>query len=134
MGLLYLSLAHAGTTHFQLSAQLGSELSTIVIGAMEGFISANNQLMQGQNYDNTGDIRSYFQGGMFVDFGGVDVNGVTNAMNAVLIGNAVNECKSVGQIISLVSTMIELNVLLLHARGPSIPKHDKTIVLLLKYY
>ena len=61
---------------------------------MEGFVSANNQLMQGQNYDNTGDIRSYFEGGMFVDFGGVDINGVTNAMNAFLIGNAVNECKS----------------------------------------
>ena len=83
---------------FSTSAQLGSELSTIVIGAMEGFISANNQLMQGQNYNNTGDIRSYFQGGMFVDFGGVDINEVTNAMNS-LIGNAVNECKSAGQII-----------------------------------
>ena len=84
---------------FSTSAQLGSELSTIVVGAMEGFVSANNQLMQGQNYDNTGDIRSYFEGGMFVDFGGVDINGVTNAMNVFLIGNAVNECKSICQII-----------------------------------
>lgn len=66
---------------------------------MEGFVSANNQLMQGQNYDNTGDIRSYFEGGMFVDFGGVDIVGVTNAMNAFLIGNAVNECKSICQTI-----------------------------------
>ena len=49
--------------------------------------------MQGQNYDNTGDIRCYFNGGMFVDFGGVYINGVTDAMNAFLIGNAVNECK-----------------------------------------
>ena len=55
--------------------------------------------MQGQNYDNTGDIRSYFEGGMFVDFGGVDINGVTKTMNAFLIGNAVNECKSIYQIL-----------------------------------
>ena len=84
---------------FSTSAQLGSELSTIVVGAMEGPVSANNQLMQGQNYDHTGGIRSYFEGGMFVDFGGVDINGVTNAMNAFLIGNAVNECESFSQII-----------------------------------
>ena len=58
---------------------------------MEGFVSANNQSMQGQNHDNTGDVRFYFNRGMFVDFGGVDINGVTNAM----IGNAVNECKSI---------------------------------------
>ena len=70
--------------------------------------------MQGQNYDNTGDIRSYFEGGMFVDFGGVDINGVTNAMNAFLIGNAVNECKSSCKIISFVSTMTEVYVLLPH--------------------
>ena len=78
---------------FSTSAQLGSELSTIVVGAIEGFVSANNQLMAGQNYDNMGDIRSYLEGGMFVAFGGVDINGVTNAMNAFLIGNAVNERK-----------------------------------------
>lgn len=68
---------------------------------MEGFVSANNQLMQGQNYDNTGDIRSYFEGGMFVNFGGVDINGVTNAMNAFLIGNAVNERESICRTISV---------------------------------
>ena len=81
---------------------------------MEEFVSANNQLMQGQNHDNTGDIRSYFEGGTFVDFGGVDINGVTNALNAFLIGNAVNECKSRCKIVSFVSTMTEAYVLLSH--------------------
>ena len=70
--------------------------------------------MQGQNYDNAGDIRSYFEGGTFVDFGGVDINGVTNAMNAFLIGNAVNECKSSRKIISFVTALTEVYVLLPH--------------------
>jgi hypothetical protein len=60
------------------------------VGAMEGFTSANNLLMQGQNYDNTGDLRSYFAGGAFVDFPGVDKNAVINAMNTFLIGNLIN--------------------------------------------
>lgn len=58
---------------------------------MEGFTSANNELMEGNNYDGTGDIRSYFAGGGFVDFGGVDKNSVINAMNAFLIGQSINQ-------------------------------------------
>ncbi|KAK4695350.1 hypothetical protein P7C71_g2392, partial [Lecanoromycetidae sp. Uapishka_2] len=75
---------------FQKSADLGAILSSIVVGAMEGFTSANNLLMEGQNYDGTGDLRAYLAGGTFVDFPGVDKNGVTNAMNAFLIGNSIN--------------------------------------------
>lgn len=75
---------------FKKSADLGAILSSIVVGAMEGFTSANNLLMEGQNYDNTGDLRSYFAGGTFVDFPGVDKNAVTNAMNTFLIGNSIN--------------------------------------------
>lgn len=75
---------------FKKSADLGAILSEIVVGAMEGFTSANNLLMEGQNYDNTGDLRSYFAGGTFVDFPGVDKNAVTNAMNTFLIGNSIN--------------------------------------------
>ncbi|KAK3167388.1 hypothetical protein OEA41_010515 [Lepraria neglecta] len=42
---------------------------------MDGFTSSNNELMKGNDYDNTGDIRSYFKDGMFVAFGGVDIMG-----------------------------------------------------------
>ena len=75
---------------FHKSAALGAALSTIVLGAMDGFNSSNNELMKGNNYDNTGDIRSYFKDGMVVAFGGVDKNAVTNTMNTFRIGNAVN--------------------------------------------
>lgn len=58
---------------------------------MEGFTSANNELMEGNNYDGTGDVRSHFAGGAFVDFGGVDKNIVTNAMNSFLLGQSINQ-------------------------------------------
>ena len=74
---------------FQKSAALGAALSTIVLGAMDGFTSSDNELTKGNNYDNMGDIRSYFKDGMFVAFGGVDKNAVTNTMNTFVIGNAV---------------------------------------------
>ena len=32
-------------------------------------MSANKELMEGNNYDGTGDIRSYFEGGAFGDPG-----------------------------------------------------------------
>ncbi len=57
---------------------------------MEGFTSANNELMGG-NYDGTGDIRSYFADGAFADFGGVDKNNVTDAMNFFLLGQSTNK-------------------------------------------
>ena len=57
---------------------------------MEGLTSTNNELMEGNKYDGTGDIRSYFTGGVFVDFGGVDKNNVIDAMNAFLLGQSIN--------------------------------------------
>lgn len=66
-------------------------LSKIVVDSMKSFTSANNQLMAGSNYDNTGDIKSYLKGGAFVNFPGVDKNVVIDVMNAFLLGNAVNE-------------------------------------------
>ena len=75
---------------FQKSADLGGILGQIVIGAMKSYTRANNILMAGGNYDNTGDIRTYTHGGLFVDFPGVDKNGVINAMSNMLIGQAVN--------------------------------------------
>lgn len=35
----------------------------IVVGAMEGSTSANNLLMEDQNYDPSGDLRSYSNNG-----------------------------------------------------------------------
>ena len=58
---------------------------------METFIGANNILMHGDNYENTGDIRSYLQGGLFVDYTGVDKVAVINSMNGFLIGQSINQ-------------------------------------------
>ena len=46
--------------------------------------------MAGGNYDNTGDIRTYVDGGLFVKFPGVDKNRVIDAMSNLLIGEAIN--------------------------------------------
>lgn len=73
------------------SADLGGILANVVVDSMKAFTSANNALMRGDKYLNTGDIRSYLKGGLFVNFGGVDKNAVTDAMNALLIGQAINQ-------------------------------------------
>ena len=57
---------------------------------MKSFTSANNILMAGGNYDNTGDIRAYINGGLFVNFPGVDKNALIDAMSNLLIGQAIN--------------------------------------------
>ena len=58
---------------------------------MESFTTANNQLMHGDAYANTGDIKTYFKNGLFLDFAGVDKNLVTDQMSNMLIGLAVNQ-------------------------------------------
>lgn len=83
---------------FKKSADLGGILAQIVLGAIEGYTSANNVLMHGQNYDGTGDLRAYFKGGMFVAFPGIDKNNVTNTVNQFLIGQAVNQLYRVQKI------------------------------------
>ncbi|OTA59755.1 hypothetical protein K449DRAFT_466779 [Hypoxylon sp. EC38] len=72
-------------------AQLGDVLGSIVVSSLKTFTAINNDLMVGKNYNNQGDITSYLKNGAFVDFGGVDKNGVIDVINAFLIGNAVNE-------------------------------------------
>ncbi|EMR65549.1 hypothetical protein MGN70_012825 [Eutypa lata] len=76
---------------FEKDADLGAILSKVVVGSMKSFTSANNQLVAGQNYENSGDIKTYLSGGAFVNFGGVDKNAVIDQMNAFLLGNAVNQ-------------------------------------------
>ena len=76
---------------FEKSADLGALLGRIVVDSMKNFVAANNALMHGDNYNNMGDIRSYLQGGLFVDFGGIDKNAVTNTVNNLLIAQAINQ-------------------------------------------
>ncbi|KAL8672116.1 MAG: hypothetical protein Q9168_003422 [Polycauliona sp. 1 TL-2023] len=75
---------------FQKSADLGGLLGSIVLSAMKTFITANNILMHGDNFQSTGDIRTYIKGGTFLDYPGIDKVAVIDRMNAKLIGNAVN--------------------------------------------
>lgn len=82
---------HSGDDTFKKSSDLGLILGKMLTSAVESFTSANNILMHGQNYQNTGDIRDYFRGGAFVDYPGVDKNAVVNQMNGFLIGQAINQ-------------------------------------------
>ena len=76
---------------FFKSADLGNILGQIVVGSIESFTSANNVLMHGDSYENSGDIRDYVRGGQFVAYPGIDKNAVTNVMNGFLIGQAINQ-------------------------------------------
>ncbi len=76
---------------FKKSADLGGILAKVVVDSMKSFIGANNALMHGDNYLNTGDIRLYLKGGLFVNFAGVDKNTVIDTMNAFLTGQAINQ-------------------------------------------
>ncbi|KAI4256543.1 MAG: hypothetical protein L6R42_006154 [Xanthoria sp. 1 TBL-2021] len=76
---------------FQKSAYLGRILGMIVLEVMKGFTSANNILMHGDSFQDTGDIRTYLKGGLFLDFGGVDKVKLIDTMNTFLIGQAVNQ-------------------------------------------
>lgn len=76
---------------FQKAADLGGILGHVVVESLKDFIAANNDLMQGKNYQNTGDIRSYLSGGALLDYQGVDKKSVIEVMNNFLIGNAVNQ-------------------------------------------
>lgn len=74
---------------FSKAADLGGILGQVVVGAIQAFTESNNILMKGQNVH--GDLRDYFRGGAFVAFPGVDKNAVTDAMNALLVGHAINQ-------------------------------------------
>ncbi|KAL8998738.1 MAG: hypothetical protein Q9169_002293 [Polycauliona sp. 2 TL-2023] len=58
---------------------------------MKAFTSANKILMHGDSFKNTGDIRNSLQGGLFLDFGGVDKVKLIDTMNAFLTGQAINQ-------------------------------------------
>lgn len=76
---------------FEKDADLGAVLSKVVVESMKNFTSANNELMAGHNYANTGDMKTYLSGGAFVNFRGVDKNAVVDVINKILLGNAINQ-------------------------------------------
>ncbi|KAI4166226.1 MAG: hypothetical protein LQ342_000112 [Letrouitia transgressa] len=76
---------------FEKSADLGGILGKIVTESMKAFTAANNALMHGDNFVNTGDIRTYMAQGLFVNFAGVDKNGVIDVVNNILVGSAINQ-------------------------------------------
>ncbi|KAI4253819.1 MAG: hypothetical protein LQ352_003460 [Teloschistes flavicans] len=76
---------------FQKSADLGGILGKIVLEAMKSYIAANNLLMHGDNFESSGDIRSYLKGGLFLAFPGVDKVALIDSMNAFLTGQAINQ-------------------------------------------
>ncbi|KAI1078840.1 hypothetical protein F5B20DRAFT_194404 [Whalleya microplaca] len=76
---------------FDKDAQLGAILAQVVVQSMKSFTAANNDLMAGKSYKNTGDIKKYLSGGAFVAFQGVDKNKVIDKMNAFILASAVNQ-------------------------------------------
>ena len=74
---------------FEKSADLGRMLGNIVMDTVKSFVSANNILMRGHDYEGR-DIRSYLAGGLFVDFGGVDKNKVTDTVNNIFVAQSIN--------------------------------------------
>ncbi|KAL8996028.1 MAG: hypothetical protein Q9169_004375 [Polycauliona sp. 2 TL-2023] len=58
-----------------------------VAGAAAG---AGSALFAGDDFQGTGDIRTYLQGGLFLAYPGIDKVAVIDRMNAKLIGHAVN--------------------------------------------
>ena len=76
---------------FEKSADMGGYLGKMVVEALKSFTEANNALMYGDVYQESGDIRSYLKDGMFVNFGGINKTAVTNFMSSMLIGHAINQ-------------------------------------------
>ncbi|KAL9602343.1 MAG: hypothetical protein Q9219_001909 [cf. Caloplaca sp. 3 TL-2023] len=75
---------------FQKSADMGAILGKVVLQSLKSFVAANNVLMHGDNFQNTGDIRAYLKDGLFLDFGGIDKVHVIDSVNAFLTGQAIN--------------------------------------------
>ncbi|KAI1141355.1 hypothetical protein F5Y05DRAFT_409909 [Hypoxylon sp. FL0543] len=75
---------------FQKDATLGDLLGTMVGTALSNFTDINNDLMMGKTVDNA-DIKTYLQGGAFVNYPGVDITGTVSVLNAFLQGTAINQ-------------------------------------------
>ena len=69
---------------------MGAQLATAFVDSITNFISANNELMSGQSYLSTGDIRTYLDSGAFVNFQGVDEEAVIAKSRDMLASIAIN--------------------------------------------
>jgi len=73
------------------SAQLGASLGKFSLSTSKSFVDMNNVLMKGDNFLNSGDIRSYLKGGRWVNFDGIDETATIDGMNTLLTGQAINQ-------------------------------------------
>ena len=89
-GILLPHLAGGPDTTFEDAAGLGTTLGNIARATSESFIDMNNILMQGGDFLQTGDIRSYLMGGLWVNFPGIEESPMIESMNNLLIGHAIN--------------------------------------------
>ncbi|KAI9681322.1 MAG: hypothetical protein M1817_002605 [Caeruleum heppii] len=86
---LYATKTHTDNTP-QRAAEVGSRLSYLFTESMKELINANNLLMNGSRYGDSGDIRSYLEDGAFVNFQGVDKVSLIDTMSAMLMSTAIN--------------------------------------------
>ncbi|KAL8935688.1 MAG: hypothetical protein Q9211_004572 [Gyalolechia sp. 1 TL-2023] len=89
-GATYASVGLHEDNTFWRSADVGAMIGKIVLESLKSFVSANNILMHGDSYRDTGDIRAYLKDGFFLDFGGIDKVRVIDATNTFLTAQGIN--------------------------------------------
>ncbi|KAI9800992.1 MAG: hypothetical protein M1825_003526 [Sarcosagium campestre] len=77
------------TTAFE-AAKMGGLLSDLFVSSILNLASANDGLMNGSDWQNTGDIRTYIAGGDFVNFAGVDKEAAVKKARQLLVSSAIN--------------------------------------------
>ncbi|KAL9099179.1 MAG: hypothetical protein Q9163_005285 [Psora crenata] len=87
----YPSLGKQSANTFERSAEVGAVVGKVVVDAIKSFTAANNVLMDGKSFMDSGDIRDYIKDGSFVDFEGVNKNEVTDNLSNMLVGQAINQ-------------------------------------------
>ncbi|KAL9042420.1 MAG: hypothetical protein Q9214_003785, partial [Letrouitia sp. 1 TL-2023] len=75
---------------YKKTSQLGGILQRLVDTTFKSLTEANDQLMRGENYRDTGDIRKWISAGHFVDSQGVDKNAVSKRMDNLLLAKGIN--------------------------------------------
>ncbi|OQE12672.1 hypothetical protein PENVUL_c001G08432 [Penicillium vulpinum] len=71
-------------------SNLGHMMGQAVNSIAGSFVSINNELMFGNGYGNSGDIRKYLQGGAWVDYPGLQKNGARDTMIALIQSMMIN--------------------------------------------
>lgn len=72
------------------SAAMGADMAQAFIQSIMHLITANDKLMAGESYLDTGDIRKYFANGAFLDFQGIDKTVVIEKARDMLASIALN--------------------------------------------